>query len=422
MRRLSTEFKLMNTMRVLAIAGTLLIFTRYGLTQNEVAPGIGAGTENPRVVLDEAASALLSVRTITYSADAESIGSYATRGPSTRGEVKIEKTSPVDGSFRIASSGFFTPSSSALSQPFHDAFDGSIIYKQSPGFTQVKTVDARDVPQKDRLGFVTGNLGPANLNLLLVELLMADPLGRERSASKIDYEGRAAVDGVLCDVVYVEFPYDNHGNGAGTARERWFIGQKDHLPRRWETIGTDDDGRFGEFRVSLAHVRANEPIPISAFRLANGVPVSANHNAEQSATLLRVGEVAPAWQLADASGSIVSMHGLHGNYVLLDFWTTTCAPCVRSLPELERLSTLYKQDHVNVLAVTLGDTRDSTAYLKKKGYTFQALLAGDKVAIQYRASVLPTTYLIDPNGTILYSGHSLPEAEKILAEQQKRTD
>src|SRR5262249_36648344 len=55
----------------------------------------------------------------------------------------------------------------------------------------------------------------------------------------------------------------------------------------------------------------------------------------------RVGDTAPDLSVRAFSGETVSLSGLRGRYVLLDFWATWCAPCVASLPALSRLQDTF---------------------------------------------------------------------------------
>jgi len=92
-----------------------------------------------------------------------------------------------------------------------------------------------------------------------------------------------------------------------------------------------------------------------------------------------------------------------GKLVLLNFWATWCRPCVKEMPALERLRDRYA-DRMEVLAVSLDVTdRDSVAAFVS-GYGWKLPILTDPlndVGDLYAVRVMPTSYLIGADGTIL---------------------
>lgn len=401
----------MRTFRYFVGLTTILLLPNLGWVQNQVAPGVGADADDADAVLSRASDALRHVQTIQYFAEADRVGASATRYPSSRGSVKIQKLKVEDGSFRLASEGTTTDAGSAGRRAFHCTFDDKATYRASPGVKGIERKEITSVAAKDRLGVVTGSLGRANYDLLMLDVFRHDPLQLERKAPKLDYEGRAGVSGILCDVVYLEYP---NGDGGRVARERWYFGRDDHLPRRFEGITIDDDGKYGVDRVTYSELRVNVPIPLSAFRIKGDLKSVRPRDTKDTRGLLPIGSDAPPWSLRDTAGQTVSSIELRGYYVVLDFWATWCAPCLRALPELERLHKAQSGGDVRVFSVSCWESSNAAAYIQKKGYTFRTLLAGEKVAEELSATTLPTTYVLGPDGKVLYGGHSLLDAIKIL--------
>lgn len=110
-----------------------------------------------------------------------------------------------------------------------------------------------------------------------------------------------------------------------------------------------------------------------------------------------------------------------GKTVLLDFWTTTCLPCFRKFPELEKVYNKYKNDStVLIYAANLyfeGDSlRQCFNMIHDRGYTFPVLMTKDIVTIteHYKVNSVPTTILISPDGNIIFRGN-LSDANDILS-------
>lgn len=91
-----------------------------------------------------------------------------------------------------------------------------------------------------------------------------------------------------------------------------------------------------------------------------------------------------------------------GRGVVLNFWATWCAPCVKEMPQLDRLHKILKPDGIAVL--TLSEDRAGAALVKKfyqrNGLKNLDVLvdSGGKVLRGSKVRGLPTTLLIDAQG------------------------
>jgi len=104
----------------------------------------------------------------------------------------------------------------------------------------------------------------------------------------------------------------------------------------------------------------------------------------------------------DADDKPLTLADYRGKTVLLNFWATWCAPCVKEMPSLDKLQAEMGKDRFAVLPLSLdGPTRRKVApfYEDKKlanlGIYFDK---GKKVMGALDISVLPTSVLIDPDG------------------------
>ncbi len=118
-----------------------------------------------------------------------------------------------------------------------------------------------------------------------------------------------------------------------------------------------------------------------------------------------IGKLAPDFTLKDVAGKAVSLSDYRGKAVIVDFWATWCPPCRASMPHLQDLSEEYA-DKLVVLAVSLDQNPAAVvpAFVDKMGLTFTVLAdpRGPEVAAAYgNVQSIPTTYLIDPQGTVV---------------------
>lgn len=105
----------------------------------------------------------------------------------------------------------------------------------------------------------------------------------------------------------------------------------------------------------------------------------------------------------DKVGTPFQFASLRGNAVILNFWATWCAPCVREIPGLLAVARKYKNDGLRIVAVSVDKDWDAierffTRYpqLASAKTEFVLLLDRDlKVATEYGATQFPESFLIN---------------------------
>lgn len=131
---------------------------------------------------------------------------------------------------------------------------------------------------------------------------------------------------------------------------------------------------------------------------------------------------APALELRDTAGQPLALADLRGKVVLVQFWETTCVPCVSKLPHLERLADEYRERGLVVLAVCLDeeDPGRLRAVAARHVKTLPLYAdAGGSARVRYDVSALPAACLIDRDGHLLGRGPGPsdwngPEARALL--------
>lgn len=114
--------------------------------------------------------------------------------------------------------------------------------------------------------------------------------------------------------------------------------------------------------------------------------------------------IAPNFELPNIEGQNFRLSDHKGEIIVIDFWTTWCPPCVRSMPELNELFTRYKESGLEVVGINLGENVDKTVrpYIQQKGIQYQILTGNrwSQVTKAFGRYNLPWAFVIDQDGYI----------------------
>ncbi|QHS08794.1 TlpA disulfide reductase family protein [Sinimarinibacterium sp. NLF-5-8] len=118
-----------------------------------------------------------------------------------------------------------------------------------------------------------------------------------------------------------------------------------------------------------------------------------------------IGQAAPPLAFTDTEDQTHTLSQMQGQWVLINFWASWCAPCMDELPLLVEAQSQYAARGLRILGPALDSEEAIAPVVTRFGinYPVMADFAGADVAMQALGNergALPYTVLIDPQGKI----------------------
>jgi cytochrome oxidase Cu insertion factor (SCO1/SenC/PrrC family) len=128
----------------------------------------------------------------------------------------------------------------------------------------------------------------------------------------------------------------------------------------------------------------------------------------------------PAFEVRDIDGEIRNLSDYKGKYLVMDFWFTSCGPCIEDTPTLKAWHESLDPEKVVLLGVSVDSRRqDVQDYRRKTGITWpQVFDQVDNTGIlsdAYNVEGFPCYYVINPEGQLTTITHSLEEVVSRLS-------
>lgn len=136
------------------------------------------------------------------------------------------------------------------------------------------------------------------------------------------------------------------------------------------------------------------------------------------AEVAEVGQPAPNVRLDYLDGGSQTLDELRGTPVVINFWSSTCAPCLQEMPALQEVSS-DTAGKVTFVGVDVADTAEAgSTMVEKTGVTYRnARDPRSEIFGVFGGTALPRTVLLDEDGVVVdtHSGQlTAPELTDLL--------
>jgi thiol-disulfide isomerase/thioredoxin len=115
-------------------------------------------------------------------------------------------------------------------------------------------------------------------------------------------------------------------------------------------------------------------------------------------------------QIVKYEGLAEAVNKHRGKVVLVDFWTTLCAPCIGKFPDIAKLQSQYKKEGLVVISVSLDEMDEGPEAVKEKvrkiltskktNFAMNLILheGGEVVEQKLRIQSVPSVYIFNRDG------------------------
>ncbi|MCK5781872.1 MAG: TlpA family protein disulfide reductase [Flavobacteriales bacterium] len=107
------------------------------------------------------------------------------------------------------------------------------------------------------------------------------------------------------------------------------------------------------------------------------------------------------FSLTDIDGNTWKSNELRGSVVVFNFWFTSCPPCKKEIPELNKLVDSYANKNVVFIGVSLNGADEVEGFTYMHPFKYKLIADGEKFIDQNKVSSFPTQFIVDKNGNLV---------------------
>jgi thiol-disulfide isomerase/thioredoxin len=106
----------------------------------------------------------------------------------------------------------------------------------------------------------------------------------------------------------------------------------------------------------------------------------------------------------------IGINDLKGKPTLINFWFTTCIPCIEEMPVLNKIKDKFK-DSVNFIAISYEDSKKVREFLLNHAYNFIQIADAEKFTNSLEMTSFPLNLFLDKDGKVVSVQAGIPYIE-----------
>lgn len=108
-----------------------------------------------------------------------------------------------------------------------------------------------------------------------------------------------------------------------------------------------------------------------------------------------------------------------GQWLYIDFWASWCAPCQASFPFMNKLQRKFQSQNFSIVAINVDeDPAQAQRFLQHTPANFPIVFdPKGTLPAKFQVKAMPTSFLIDPNGNIVWQHQGFLPKDAFQIEQ-----
>jgi peroxiredoxin len=134
---------------------------------------------------------------------------------------------------------------------------------------------------------------------------------------------------------------------------------------------------------------------------------------------------APDISVKDLNGNEITLSGLKGRRVILDFWATWCPPCELETPHFIEITKTFDSNDLVIIGISSESAETLRSFAERKNINYTLAIEGDLPSPYADITSIPTTFFIDRQGVIrnIHTGYlDLDELKAIATNLDTKPD
>jgi len=123
-----------------------------------------------------------------------------------------------------------------------------------------------------------------------------------------------------------------------------------------------------------------------------------------------IGKKLPFNSVTTINDELLNIKSFDGKPTLINFWFTSCIPCIKEMPELNKIKKDYG-DTVNFIAITFETKEKVAKFLKRKDFDFTQIVNAKNEIDKIENEAYPMNMVLDKDGIIRFVRGNLTEKD-----------